>query len=58
MIYSPYLCTPFVQASVLLMVASEDEMNHADFQVTRQAFEQMTCGKQWYDISDGHWGAL
>jgi hypothetical protein len=56
--YSPYLCAPFVQARVLLMVASEDEMVHANYQVTRQAFELMPGHKRWYDIADGHFGLL
>lgn len=56
--YSPYLCAPFVQARVLLMVAPEDEMAGADYQVTRQAFELMPGFKRWYDIADGHFGLL
>lgn len=56
--YSPYLCAPFIQAKVLLMVAPEDEMVHANYQVTRQAFELMPTQKQWYDIAGGHFGLL
>ena len=56
--YSPYLCAPFVQARVLLMVAPEDEMVHANYQVTRQAFELMPGPKRWYEIADGHFGLL
>lgn len=56
--YSPYLCAPFVQARVLLMVAPEDEMIHANYQVTQQAFELLPGFKRWYDIADGHFGLL
>ena len=56
--YSPYLCAPYVQARVLLMVAPEDEMVHADYEVARQAFELMPGFKHWHDIADGHFGLL
>jgi dienelactone hydrolase len=56
--FSPYLCAPFVQAKVLLMVSPEDEMVHANYQVARSAFDLMTGVKKWYDIADGHFGLL
>ena len=56
--YSPYLCSPFVQADVLLMVAPDDEMVHANYAVARQAFALMPGGARWYDIADGHFGLL
>jgi hypothetical protein len=56
--YSPYLCAPYVQAKVLLMVAPDDEMIHANYQVARQAFDMMPTQKKWYDIADGHFGLL
>ena len=56
--YSPYLCAPFVQAKVLLMVSPEDEMVHANYQVARRAFDLMPGVKSWYDIADGHFGLL
>ena len=56
--YSPYLCSPFVQAKVLLMVAPEDEMVHANYAVARQAFARMPGVTRWYDIADGHFGLL
>lgn len=55
-LYSPFLCAPFLNASVLLMVAPEDEMVHADYGVTKRAFELMPHPKRWYDIADGHFG--
>ena len=56
--YNAYLCAPFVQAQVLLMVAPEDEMLHANYGVARQAFDLMPTPKRWYDIQDGHFGLL
>jgi hypothetical protein len=56
--YSPYLCAPFVQAEVLLMVAPDDEMVHANYAVARQAFALMPGLARWYDIADGHFGLL
>ncbi|MGE5639538.1 MAG: alpha/beta hydrolase [Clostridia bacterium] len=56
--YSPYLCAPFVQAKTLFMVAPEDEMVHANYGVTRRAYELIPTEKRWYDIRDGHFGLL
>jgi len=56
--YSPYLCAPYVQAKVLLMVSPEDEMVHANYQVVKRAFDLMPGIKSWYDIADGHFGLL
>jgi uncharacterized protein len=56
--YSPYLCAPFVQAEVLLMVTPDDEVIHANYAVAQQAFALMPGGTSWYDIADGHFGLL
>jgi pimeloyl-ACP methyl ester carboxylesterase len=56
--YHPILCAPFVKAPTLLMVAPEDEMVHANYSVSRQAFEVLSGPKQWYDIAGGHFGLL
>ncbi len=56
--YHPALCAPFVTAHTLLMVAPEDEMVHANYSVTRQAYELIPGPKQWYDIAGGHFGLL
>lgn len=56
--YSPFLSAPFVRASVLLIVAPDDEMVHADYQVTRQAFNLMPGPKRWHDIAGGHFGLI
>lgn len=56
--YLPFLCTPFVKASVLLMAAPEDEMIHANYEVTKRTFDLIPSPKRWYDIADGHFGLL
>lgn len=56
--YSPYLCAPFVNAAVLLMVAPDDEMIHANYEVAKSAFFLMPEPRRWYDIADGHFGLL
>lgn len=56
--FHPALCAPFLNAPTLLMVAPDDEMVHATYSVTRQAFELIPGRKQWYDIDGGHFGLL
>ena len=56
--YHPVLCSPFVEAPTLMMVAPEDEMVHANYAVARHAYELLQGPKQWYDIAGGHFGLL
>jgi uncharacterized protein len=56
--FHPTLCAPFVRAPTLLMVAPDDEMEHANYSVARQAYELIPAPKQWYDIAGGHFGLL
>lgn len=56
--YSPVLCAPFVGAPILMMVAPEDEMVHANYAVAQHAYRLMPQPKQWYDIRDGHFGLV
>jgi alpha-beta hydrolase superfamily lysophospholipase len=56
--YHPTLCAPFVRVPTLLMVAPDDEMVHANYAVTSQAYELMPGPKEWYDIAGGHFGLL
>ena len=56
--YSPYLCAPFVKQAMLLMVAPEDEMVHANPAGAKAAFELLAGPKRWYEIADGHFGLL
>ncbi len=56
--YSPVLCAPFVTPPTLMMVAPDDEMVHANYEVARLAYELMPPPKQWHDIAGGHFGLL
>lgn len=56
--YSPFLCAPYLRQPVLLMVAPEDEMVHANPKVARQAFDLMPGDKEWHEIAGGHFGLL
>lgn len=56
--YNPVLCAPFVTPPTLMMVAPDDEMVHADYDVSRLAYELMPQPKEWYDIAGGHFGLL
>lgn len=56
--YSPVLCAPFVKPPILMMVAPEDEMELANYDVSKFAYDLMPHPKQWYDIRDGHFGLL
>jgi uncharacterized protein len=56
--YSPVLCAPFVAPPILMMVAPNDEMKHANYDVSRLAYELMPDPKEWYDIAGGHFGLL
>lgn len=42
----------------LMMVAPEDEMTHADYEVACLAYRLMPPPKQWHDIAGGHFGLL
>jgi hypothetical protein len=56
--YSPVLCAPYVRAPIMMMVAPEDEMVHANYEVARFAYDLMPDPKEWYDIQGGHFGLL
>lgn len=56
--FSPVLCAPYVKAPILMMVAPEDEMALANYDVAKFAYDRMPEPKQWYDIRDGHFGLL
>lgn len=56
--YSPFLCAPFLKQPALMMVAPDDEMAHANYQVAKDAFSLMPGHKEWYDIEGGHFGLL
>jgi uncharacterized protein len=56
--YSPVLCAPFLTPPTLMMVAPEDEMPHANYDVARLAYRLMPEPKEWHDIAGGHFGLL
>jgi uncharacterized protein len=56
--FSPYLCVPYVTVPSLMMVASADEMVHANPAVSRRAFDLLPHEKDWYDLEGGHFGLL
>lgn len=56
--FSPVLCSPFVRPPVLMMVAPDDEMEHANYDVSRLTYDLMPDPKQWHDIGGGHFGLL
>lgn len=56
--YSPYLCAPFVTVPSLMLVASADEMLHANPEVSRRAFDLLPGEREWYDLDGGHFGLL
>lgn len=56
--YHPVLCAPFVTVPTLLMVAPDDEMVHANYSVSRRAYDLLAGPKQWHDIAGGHFGLL
>jgi len=56
--FSPYLCAPYVTVPSLMMVASADEMVHANPALSRRAFNLLPGEKDWYDLEGGHFGLL
>lgn len=56
--FHPVLCAPFVTASILMMMAPEDEMVNANYTVAKQVYQLIPSPKQWYDIAGGHFGLL
>ena len=40
------------------MVAPEDEMVHANYEVARRAYGSIPTPKHWHDIRGGHFGLL
>lgn len=56
--FNPVLCAAFLKAPILMMVAPEDEMVHANYAVAKLAYDLMPDPKQWLDIAGGHFGLL
>lgn len=56
--WQPGLCGPQLAASVLMLVAPQDEMVRANPRVSRAVFDSIRGPKEWYPIGGGHFGLL
>lgn len=56
--YNPVLCAPFVTPPTLMIVAPDDEMPNANYDVAALAHQLMPDPKEWHDIAGGHFGLL
>ena len=50
--------TKHLKAPILMIVATNDEMNGANPKVTKYVFDKITKPKVWVDIDGGHFGLL
>ena len=51
-------CASHLKAPILMVVATNDEMNGANPKVTRAVYNTITQPKEWVDIDGGHFGLL
>lgn len=49
---------PFVKAPILMIVATNDEMNGANPLVSKHVYNSISQPKEWVDIDGGHFGLL
>ncbi len=56
--FHPGLCAKHIKATVLMMVATEDEMEGASAAISRQVYEQITSQKKLIEMDGGHFGLL
>jgi uncharacterized protein len=56
--FHPGLCAKHIKAAVLMMVATEDEMEGASSAISRQVYEQITSQKELIEMDGGHFGLL
>lgn len=57
-VFHPGLCGRHIKATVLMMIAEEDEMPGANSTVSRLVFEQLNSSKELIEIDGGHFGLL
>lgn len=57
-IFHPGLCVKYIKAAVLMMIATEDEMEGASSVVSRSVYDQITSPKELIEIDGGHFGLL
>lgn len=56
--FHPALCVPHINASLLMMIASEDEMPGANSRIARMVFDAAPQPKELVEIDGGHFGLL
>ncbi len=56
--YHTGVCAPHLKAPVLMIVATNDEMEGANPEVTLAIYKKVTQPKEWVDIDGGHFGLL
>lgn len=57
-LYHTGQCAPHLKAPVLMIVATNDEMDGANPEVTYEIFKMIKQPKEWVDIDGGHFGLL
>jgi hypothetical protein len=57
-IFHPGLCAKHIKASVLMIIATEDEMEGASSAISRFVYDQITSQKELIEIDGGHFGLL
>lgn len=51
-------CAPHLKAPILMIVATNDEMDGANPEVTHEIYKMIKQPKEWVDIDGGHFGLL
>jgi cephalosporin-C deacetylase-like acetyl esterase len=57
-LYHTGQCAPHLKAPVLMIVATNDEMDGANPEVTFEIYNMVKQPKEWVDIDGGHFGLL
>ena len=57
-LYHTGQCAPHIMAPVLMIVATNDEMDGANPEVVFEIFNMIKQAKEWVDIDGGHFGLL
>lgn len=57
-IFHPGICVKHIKASVLMMIAKEDEMEGASSTISRFVYDHITSPKELIEIDGGHFGLL
>jgi cephalosporin-C deacetylase-like acetyl esterase len=51
-------CAPYLKAPILMVVATNDEMDGASTKVTSEVFKMIEQPKEWVEVDGGHFGLL